>query len=319
MAHAESRHPRAAECRGPCAPVHTLYRDPGCMQDIFIIAALCRIFGEGQVNLAAEPSGKRSGRTYQSMRRTQAAADTREMILTTAMRLFLEHGYGKVTVNDIAREASIAVPTVYASTGGKSAILGALIDQAMRDPIVDATLTAVSQCRTPRDIMRVTTHGIRVDNERYHEMMQVMEAAAPFDEAVTRILARSDEGYRQALAHVVRSVEDMQALKPGLTSQQAIDMLWFYLGRGAWRVLVSDRQWTWDQAEQWLAGQVSMAVLDPEWKEELHHSRLRRAQRSPQGHPADFAAALADSDAALARWRCRFGGHLSTALPLPSP
>ena len=34
----------------------------------------------------------RPGRPYQSVRRTQAAADTRATILSTAMRLFLEIG-----------------------------------------------------------------------------------------------------------------------------------------------------------------------------------------------------------------------------------
>jgi Bacterial regulatory proteins, tetR family len=56
---------------------------------------------------------------------------TRATILATATRLFLAHGYGRVTVNDIAQEAHLAVPTVYASTGGKSAILSTLIEEGM--------------------------------------------------------------------------------------------------------------------------------------------------------------------------------------------
>jgi len=51
----------------------------------------------------------RPGRPYQSVRRTQAAADTRATILSTAMRLFLEQGYGKVTVNDIANATAFCL------------------------------------------------------------------------------------------------------------------------------------------------------------------------------------------------------------------
>jgi hypothetical protein len=40
-----------------------------------------------------------------------------------------------VTVQDIAHEASTAVPTVYASTGGKAAILATLTEEAVRDPV----------------------------------------------------------------------------------------------------------------------------------------------------------------------------------------
>ena len=73
----------------------------------------------------------KSTRPYRSALRARAAAETRRNILDTAMSLFLEHGYGKVTVNDIAAAASMAAATVYASAGGKAAILSTLIDAAM--------------------------------------------------------------------------------------------------------------------------------------------------------------------------------------------
>ena len=88
-------------------------------------------------------------RPYRSELRAKAATQTRATILATAMRLFLQHGYGKVTVNEIAQEANLAVPTVYASTGGKSAILSILIDEAMADPVVEETLSAIRKCHSP--------------------------------------------------------------------------------------------------------------------------------------------------------------------------
>ncbi|SEG26903.1 transcriptional regulator, TetR family [Actinacidiphila yanglinensis] len=62
-------------------------------------------------------------RPYHSPRRAEAAAATRHDIVDAARRLFLERGYAQVTVPDIAREAGIAVKTVYASAGGKAEIL----------------------------------------------------------------------------------------------------------------------------------------------------------------------------------------------------
>jgi AcrR family transcriptional regulator len=209
------------------------------------------------------PSG-RAGRTYRSPRRARAAADTRATILATAMRLFLERGYGGVTVSDIAREAAIAVPTVYASTGGKSAILATLIDQAERDPVVAATFAAIRESRTPLDAIRATAHGVRVDNQRYHDLIQVMVTAATLDETATATLVESDRRYRQALARTADRLAELGALKPGTTLDQATDVLWFYLGHHAWRVLVADRRWSWDDAEAWLGEQASAALLGPE-------------------------------------------------------
>jgi AcrR family transcriptional regulator len=176
------------------------------------------------------------------------------------MRLFLQSGYGKVTVSDIAREATVAMPTVYASTGGKSAILATLIDEAMRDPVVDATLAAVRQCNTAEEAIRTLAHGVRVDNERYHNMIEVMKTAAATDDSATSILERSDRIYRKALGQAAARLRELDGVQPGLSNQQAVDILWFYLGHDAWHILTSERRWSWDTAEQWLADQATTAL-----------------------------------------------------------
>jgi AcrR family transcriptional regulator len=207
---------------------------------------------------------ERPGRTYQSARRTQAAADTRAAILDAALRLFCEHGYGKVTVQDIAREASTAVPTVYASTGGKVAILGTLIGEAMGDPIAAETLSAVDECADASEAIRVLVHGVRVDNERYHHIIQVMKDAATLDDTAAGVLARSDEMYRQYLEQAVDHVRKAGTLRPGLTPERAADIAWYYLGHQSWSLLAVSRQWPWDDAEQWVAEQLTAALLSPQ-------------------------------------------------------
>jgi AcrR family transcriptional regulator len=206
---------------------------------------------------------ERPGRTYQSARRTQAAADTRAAILDAALRLFCEHGYGKVTVQDIAREASTAVPTVYASTGGKVAILGTLIEEATGDPIVAETLSAVDECADASEAIRVLVHGVRVDNERYHHIIQVMKDAATLDDNAAGVLARSDEMYRQYLEQAVDHVRKVGTLRQGVTPERAADIAWYYLGHQSWSLLAVSRQWPWDDAEQWVAEQLAAALLSP--------------------------------------------------------
>lgn len=212
---------------------------------------------------SGKPAGRRA-RTYHSPRRTQAAAETRATILATAQRLFVQHGYGKVTVNDIAAESALAVPTIYACTGGKSAILSTIIDEAVHDPIVEKTLSAIRQTSSAHDVIRITAHGTRVDNEHYHDIVEVMKTAAAIDESATAILVESDRQYRQALSHIGRRLRDLDALKPGLTRKRANDTLWFYFGHEAWHLLVTDRHWSWNDAEQWLGQQAISALINQE-------------------------------------------------------
>ncbi|MEG1117818.1 MAG: helix-turn-helix domain-containing protein, partial [Janthinobacterium sp.] len=49
-------------------------------------------------------------------------------LLHTAGCLFLEKGYGKVSLEMIAREAHVAVRTIYVKFGGKSGLFNAVVE-----------------------------------------------------------------------------------------------------------------------------------------------------------------------------------------------
>lgn len=49
-------------------------------------------------------------------------------LVMTAAHLFLDHGYGNVSLEMIAREAHVAVRTIYTKFGGKAGLLKAAID-----------------------------------------------------------------------------------------------------------------------------------------------------------------------------------------------
>ncbi|OBF40939.1 hypothetical protein A5724_04965 [Mycobacterium sp. ACS1612] len=208
-------------------------------------------------------AGAVQGRPYRSARRAEAAGDTRARILAAGMRLFIEKGYGLVTVNDIAREAGVAVPTVYSSAGGKTALLATIIEEAVRDPVVEQTLAAVRRARDPREVIDVTAHGTRADNERYHDIIQVNRTAAAVDESAAEILDTSNRAYRQSLAVAAARLREMGALREHLTDERATDLLWFYFGHQPWHTLVAEAGWTWDEAEHWLREQAAAALLKP--------------------------------------------------------
>lgn len=207
-------------------------------------------------------SASGENRPYRSPRRDRAAADTRTAILSAAMRLFLERGYGRVTVADIASAASTAIPTVYASIGGKSAILARLVQDAVRDPIVEESLQAIRASQSPPEVVEITAHATRMDNERYHDLIQVEVSAAAIDETAASTLQSSDRLYIHTLDKTARRLQELHALKEGLTVRRATDILWFYFGHRSWH-LFFERRWSWDDAERWLADQASSALLHP--------------------------------------------------------
>ncbi|HZX04845.1 TetR/AcrR family transcriptional regulator, partial [Kribbella sp.] len=59
---------------------------------------------------------------------TAKGEQTRELILTTALRLFREQGYGKTTMRAIANEAGVSVGNAYYYYGSKDHLMQAYYD-----------------------------------------------------------------------------------------------------------------------------------------------------------------------------------------------
>lgn len=97
----------------------------------------------------------------------EAALATCEAILDSGRKLFPAEGYAKVTVADIASDARVTVPTVYDSTGGKAAILEALLAPAVGAPADDRTLTGIAETENPRGVIAILAPGTRQAHQRH--------------------------------------------------------------------------------------------------------------------------------------------------------
>src|SRR6476620_11263915 len=70
-------------------------------------------------------------RAYRSSARAASAGATRVAIIEAAARLFVERGYGAVSIDDVAADADVARATVFNAVGGKAALLRAAYDVAI--------------------------------------------------------------------------------------------------------------------------------------------------------------------------------------------
>src|SRR5215218_6265163 len=79
-------------------------------------------------------------RRYESPRRREQAAATRRLILEAAERLFERQGYAATTMAAIAREAGVALKTVYVAFETKSGLLRALWHLRLRGDEADVPI-----------------------------------------------------------------------------------------------------------------------------------------------------------------------------------
>ncbi|MGW0877103.1 TetR family transcriptional regulator [Streptomyces sp. NPDC002755] len=200
-------------------------------------------------------------RSYRSPRREVGAAETRAAILAAAQELFLSRGYSCVTVAQVAAAAQVAVQTVYSSTGGKADILRELLTPAIEDPSVQRTMRAIHETDDPLEIINATARGTREGHEGHWQTLTALVPMCHAEPTAAAVLAAGIAEYTQVLTAIVERLRDLRAVRPGMSTQTAVDLLWFYLGQDAWFSLVGHRHWSFDDAERYLAEAARCAVL----------------------------------------------------------
>jgi AcrR family transcriptional regulator len=200
-------------------------------------------------------------RNYHSPRRELSAAATRRDLIAAARRLFVGHGYAQVTVADIAREAGTAVKTVYASVGGKAEILREILEGARQDSGAEETIAQVRATSDAATCLALLAHGTRLGNEGQGETLAILNSAMHVHQHAEALWEQIATAYRAALRLAAEHLDDLGRLPAGMTADRCTDLLWFCFGPQAWRTLVGDCHWTWDEAETRLAATATTLLV----------------------------------------------------------
>jgi AcrR family transcriptional regulator len=193
---------------------------------------------------------------YHSPLRARQAAQTRELILTAATRLFAERGWAATTLAAVAREAGTAVETVYAGFGSKSGLLTAAIDVALvgdDEPVPLARRPELLQLGVGADEERMTAaaHLIADIHARSVRLLRALREAAASDTGSAARWRRYEEDRR---TEVARGLELVLGRHP---SEHLVDAVWALAGPEVFVQLVIDRGWSAGDYEQWLAEAVT--------------------------------------------------------------
>ncbi len=201
-------------------------------------------------------------------RRREKARATRVGVLGAAKRLFTAAGYGATTIQAIADEADVAVQTVYAVFGNKRSILAELIDVSIAGDDAEIVVNArewmrpVWEAPTAADRLRAYAAAVSRIMDGAGDLFAVLASAATADPDIVE-LADTAEGRRRAgAASVLDSVRSVGKLRPGLTRERAIDVLWLLNSPVVFAHLVRQAGWTLDQYQSWLGDAMVNELLD---------------------------------------------------------
>jgi AcrR family transcriptional regulator len=205
-------------------------------------------------------------RRYASVRRASQAQETRRGIAEAVRRLFVARGWSALTIRDVAVEAGVSVPTVYATYGNKAGLVRALADAAglSADPARQNAELAASG--TPRQQLAAMTGYDRRLFERAGDVIAMVREAGRAEPDLAALYA---EGRHRADSTRVRVFEAWPdgTFRPGLDVPTAIDVYAALCNIDVYTVLTTERGWTPDRVEQW-------------WTEALARELLRRPDPS---------------------------------------
>jgi AcrR family transcriptional regulator len=199
-----------------------------------------------------------SRRSYDSPRRRQQAAATRQAVIAAARELFEREGYAATSVAAIARAAQVTPRTVYLGFETKAGLLRAVWNAALRGEHDAAPVGEQQWFREvlsepdPERTLRLNARNSRRFKERSTTLLQVVRDAAPLEPAIAELWERIQVEYYGNQLAVVRSLGP-GALRRGLGERRAADIIWLLNHPNTWIQLSVLRGWTPAQYERWVA------------------------------------------------------------------
>ncbi len=207
---------------------------------------------------------KKVKRKYESTHRQLLAGKTREQILESARKLFSEKGYGETSIDEIAAEAGVSGPTVYATFKNKRAMLLQLLDEMEQRADASSLITGLQEhTGNERAQLRVVIEfSVRLFSED-RGMVAIGELAGKGDPDIGALWRTGAERRLGTCRMLLTGWEKRGLLREGLTEARAIDILWVLSGPEPFRLFTHDREWTPQEYCDWLYQLASEQLLRP--------------------------------------------------------
>jgi AcrR family transcriptional regulator len=204
-------------------------------------------------------------RKYSSAVREEQAARTRARILDAAAELFLERGYARTTMKDIAVQADVARDTVHAVFGSKARVLTALIDYRL---VPDGSVTNVTQLpealairdevdqRKQIDMLAKFIAGISTELRPVFEILRTASAVEP---EMAKVFEEMDQFRMNNMQTYASWIAARGPLR--VSTRQAGEIIWALASLDVARMLCDELGWTESQHARWLSDTLIRTLL----------------------------------------------------------
>ncbi len=200
-------------------------------------------------------------RPYHSQVRQRQAEETRQRILVAARELFESRGYAVTTLEAIAELAEVSPKTVTAVFGSKRVLLAEVINpEAFSTPVQQL----IEELRATEDPSRRLSLVAQITRQAYEPLassLELLRTAGAVAPELADVARQIEVRRRQNQTRLIASLHDQEMLRPGLSLEEATDVLWALTSYDVYRMLVVEQRWEPERYETWLAQLLTQHLL----------------------------------------------------------
>lgn len=183
-------------------------------------------------------------------RRQDQADQTQSLILDAALRLFAAQGYAATSVAQIAEEAGVAVPTVYASVGAKPMLIRKLLDRIDELAGIPELGAEQKDVTSPEQVIAFVAKLTRQLSERCGDIITAMNSAAGAAPELAELAREGDRRHVEGARRAARRLAAMKSLRPGMSPSRAAAVIDTFTQPETYARLTGEHGLSFDAAEE---------------------------------------------------------------------
>jgi AcrR family transcriptional regulator len=206
-------------------------------------------------------------RPYDATRRQEQARANRAAVLAAARRQFLEQGYAATTIAAVADEAGVSVETVYKAFGNRPGLLKSVIDVSIVGddepvPMMEREFVQRSMAEPdPRVVLRTFADHYTEISPRAVPVFLLARQAAASDPGAAAVREQLERERFVGMTAFGAHLHAGGHLRPGVSAQEARDVLWAYTSEEFYDRLVQQRRWSRARFARWMGDALVAALL----------------------------------------------------------
>ena len=185
--------------------------------------------------------------------RQRQAEETRQRILAVARELLTTQGYVGMTMEAIAAAAGVSPKTVAAVVGSKREILAEIVNPDAFDAPIQELLSQLRTGQDPEQRVQLVVLITRRVYESLHTEFELLRTTGVVDPELADLARRIETRRRHNQSYLITDLHERGALRPGLSFEEATDVLWALTSYDLYRMLVLEQHWEPVRYETWLA------------------------------------------------------------------